>query len=123
MNQVVYTQAEVTAVSKTRDINELIGVRVQAARKQAGLSQADVGRRLGLSQNGYGEYEHGMHAFTVEQLLQLAVILGHSFEYFLGLEGGLTPDEDHLLELYRYTRTTGLDDLIMRLAEAVAGRK
>jgi transcriptional regulator with XRE-family HTH domain len=107
----------------TKDINELIGLRVQAARKQAGLSQEDVGRRLGLSQNGYGQYERGHHPFTVEQMFQLAIILGQSIEYFLGLDRGLAPDEDRLLELYRQTRTMGLNDLTMKLVQAVADRK
>jgi transcriptional regulator with XRE-family HTH domain len=123
IDQDVYTDAEEGAVAMTRDINELIGLRVQAARKQAGLSQEDVGRRLGLSQNGYGQYERGMHPFTVEQLLQLAAILGHSIEYFIGQERDLAPDEDRLLALYRQTRTTGLDALTIKLVEAVASHK
>jgi transcriptional regulator with XRE-family HTH domain len=108
-------------MAQTRGINELIGLRVQTARKAAGLSQEDVGRRLGLSQNGYGQYEHGRHSFTVEQMFQLAAILNHSIEYFIGLDRGLAPDEEQMLALYRHARTMGLDDLAMKLIAAVVG--
>ena len=67
----------------------VIGLRVQAARKEAGLSQEDLGRRLGLSKGGYGQYERGLHPFTADQLFQLATILGRSVPSLLGLDNGL----------------------------------
>ena len=108
-------------MSETRSRNAAIGLRVQAARKEAGLSQQDVGRRMGLTKGGYGQYERGLHPFTAEQLFDLANILDRSVAYFLGLDTGLTPEEDQVLALYRRARDTGLADLFMRMAQAVAG--
>jgi transcriptional regulator with XRE-family HTH domain len=109
-------------MAETRSRNGVIGLRVQAARKAAGLSQEDLGRRLGLSKGGYGQYERGLHPFTAEQLFQLAAILDRSVSYFLGLETGLSPEEDRLLLLYRRARTMGLADLFLRMAEAIVDR-
>ncbi len=106
-----------------RDINTLIGLRAQAARKAKGLSQEELGRRLGLSKNGYGQYERGLHPFTAEQLVQMGAVLGQSVDYFIGEDPRLTEDEDRLLALYRHARSKGLADLLLRLAEAIADRK
>ncbi len=107
--------------SRSRD--GVIGLRVQAARKETGLSQEDLGRRLGLSKGGYGQYERGLHPFTADQLFQLASILDRSVQYFLGLDNGLTPDEDRMLSLYRRARAMGLEDLFTRMAEAITDRQ
>jgi transcriptional regulator with XRE-family HTH domain len=109
-------------MAETRPRDASIGLRVQAARKAVGLSQEDIGRRLGLTKGGYGQYERGLHPFTAEQLFQLAAILDRSVPYFLGLDTGLTPDEDRLLTLFRRARTMGLDDLCLRMAEAIVDR-
>ena len=54
-----------------------------AAREEAGLSRADVGAALGLSERGYGHLEAGRHLLSIEYLLQLPRILGKSVTYFL----------------------------------------
>ncbi len=108
-------------MAETRSRDGVIGLRVQAARKAAGLSQEDMGRRMGLTKGGYGQYERGMHPFTAEQLFELANILGRSVEYFLDLKSDLTPEEDQVLALYRRARELGLADLFVRMAQAIAG--
>lgn len=54
-----------------------------AAREEAGLSRADVGAALGLSERGYGHLEAGRHMLSIEYLLQLPHILGKPVTYFL----------------------------------------
>ena len=78
-----------------------IAERVARARKLAGLTHKAVGEALSLSESGYGHYERGRQPFTIDQLFQLSRILGRSVEYLLGLDTGLTPDEDELLTAYR----------------------
>jgi transcriptional regulator with XRE-family HTH domain len=60
-----------------------IGARMTAAREEAGLSRADVGAALGLSERGYGHLEAGRHLLSIEYLLQLPRILGKPVTYFL----------------------------------------
>lgn len=104
-------------------LDEVIGLRVQAARKEMGLSQESVGRRLGLTKGGYGQYERGLHPFTAEQMYQLSAILEHSVPYFLGLDNGLSPAEDRVLSLYGQAKRAGREDLFMRIAEVIASSK
>jgi len=75
--------------------------RVTEARQKAQLTHKEVGEALSLSETGYGHYERFRQPFTIEQLFQLSRILGRSVEWFLGLDNDLTPEEDHLLALYR----------------------
>lgn len=101
-------------------INErAIAERVRAARKQAGLSQGEVAAQLGLTDAGYGHYERGRQSFSVEMLTRLAHVLGRPLEHFLGLEMGLTREEEQLVAAFReleteQQRTLALD--MVRLA-------
>jgi len=79
--------------------------RVTEAREEAHLTHKEIGKVLSLSETGYGHYERFRQPFTIEQLFQLSRILGRSVEYFLGLDNGLTPEEDRLLTLYRSAST------------------
>ena len=53
-----------------------IGASLQARRKSLELSQADVGGRLGLSQNRISELENQPQSLTAEQLLAWLNVLG-----------------------------------------------
>lgn len=93
--------------------------RVIAARETAGLKQADLADRLGLSKQAYNPYEKNITPFTVQQLFQLSHILNRSVEYFLGLDTGLRPDEDQLLTIYRHM-PEDQRRRILRMIEAAA---
>ena len=41
--------------------------------------------------------------------------------YFLGLDSGLTSDEEQLLAIYRSGRNRGMGDAILRVSRALAG--
>ena len=69
-------------------------------RRQAATQDA-VGECLGLSEVGYGHYDRARQPFTVEQLFKLSRLLGRSVEHFLGLNNGLTAEEDRLLAMFR----------------------
>lgn len=92
--------------------------RVIEAREQAGLERGDLARALSLDPNSYGHYERGRYAFTVEQLFTLAPVLGRSVEWLLGLDTGLSEEEDRLLSLYR-TAPSGAKRMILTAVEGM----
>jgi transcriptional regulator with XRE-family HTH domain len=95
--------------------------RVRAARKAAGLSQTEMGERLGMSRAGYGHLESGTNLMTVEDLFRIAAVLGLPVEHLLGLDTELGEDEGRILALYRRARAAGLGGLALRqLAALVA---
>lgn len=57
------------------EICERIGERVRAAREDAGLSQAELGRRVGLSRPSIANLEAGRQDITASRLVMIAVIL------------------------------------------------
>jgi HTH-type transcriptional regulator/antitoxin HipB len=54
--------------------SEQIGQILRSARRAKGLSQAQAGIRLGLSQNRVSELEKGAAAVTVAQLLAMTAL-------------------------------------------------
>ena len=88
-------------MSQQDRIEERLRDRVVKARKEAGLSQAELGDALGLSKAGYGHYERGVVSFTVSQVFDLSRILQRRIEWLLGLESDLAEDEERLLGAYR----------------------
>lgn len=63
------------------------GKRVQAIRRAKGLTQADVGAALGLSEGGWRNYETGRAVLKINQLPVLANLLDCSIADLLGLGG------------------------------------
>lgn len=107
------------ATSKLTKREERIAQRVREAREAAGLSQEETGRAIGLSVVGYGHYDRGRQPFTVEMLFELSPVLNHSVEWFLGLDTGLTEEEDELLACFRGTEESGRQ-AVLAVARAMA---
>lgn len=61
------------------------GERLHALREQAGLSQAQVADKLGISPRAYGFWEREPVALRPEQLTTLAQVLGTTADALLGL--------------------------------------
>jgi HTH-type transcriptional regulator / antitoxin HipB len=59
---------------------EQIGQILRNARRGKGLSQAQAGVRLGLSQNRVSELEQGAATITVAQLLAMTALYGLQLE-------------------------------------------
>lgn len=57
---------------------------LKAARKAKGLTQTEVARAIGLTQNGYSYWENGKAKIDQEQLLKLASLFDVSVDYLLG---------------------------------------
>lgn len=57
---------------------------LKAARKAKGLTQVEVARAIGLTQNGYSYWENGKAKIDKDQLLKLASLFEVSVDYLLG---------------------------------------
>jgi len=68
-------------VMELRD--RIIGVLLRQARTEAGLSQKDMGRHLGVSARRIAQYEYGQRSVPVAQLQHVAEVLGLPIDYFL----------------------------------------
>src|SRR4051794_4038220 len=69
-------------------IEEIIGMNVRQAREESGLTGAEVGRKIGKwlrkewPRQTVSLVESGKRAFTGEELLALALVLGKPLAYF-----------------------------------------
>src|SRR5271167_4363206 len=61
------------------------GARLHARREQAGLSQAQVAEKVGVSPRAYGFWEREPIALRAEQLTTLAQVLGVTADALVGL--------------------------------------
>src|SRR5208283_5678434 len=60
------------------------GARLHAAREAAGLSQAQIAAKMGVTQNAYGVWERYPVALRPEQIEQLATVLNVTVEHLFG---------------------------------------
>jgi transcriptional regulator with XRE-family HTH domain len=97
-----------------------IAQRMKTAREEAGFSQEELGRKIGLTKVAYGDYERVKRLFDTDQLFQLSRILGRPVEYFLGLETNLTDDEGQLLALYRSIDSQQAKEIVMATVRQAA---
>lgn len=69
-----------------------LGFRLIALRASAGLSQAALGKLVGLSVNAVAHLEHGRQKPSYETFLALADALGASLDYLAGID----PAQNHI---------------------------
>lgn len=75
-------------VLQSDEIDAHVGSRVRARRIELGLSQAALGRHLGVTFSQVQKYEKGSNRIGAGRLYRLATLLGVSVQYFFdGLEG------------------------------------
>lgn len=70
------------------NVDRELGRRIKRAREEAGLSQPELGDRLGVSGQTVYRWERGMISVSPERIVQLADTLGKPREYFLSSQGG-----------------------------------
>lgn len=63
-------------MSTKEETRKRIGQRVKILRKQAGLSQEELGARAGLGRSHIGRIEDGIYGVQTETLQQVAEALG-----------------------------------------------
>lgn len=113
------------AMEKPSD--KFIGSRIRMARSEAGLTQVELGARIGRSQGIINKMETGEIGATLENLYNLSDALNRPVTFFLGLAvGDLDQDEAEIVDVYRslpegrskqYAKT-----LIRSWADQVLGR-
>lgn len=74
----------------------MLGARIAALRKEAGLSQAELAQRLQISASAMGMYEQGRREPSAQMLVGLAQTLGVTTDYLL--TGIPAPDQREDLE-------------------------
>lgn len=61
-----------------------IGEHIMLLRKQKGLSQADLGKKIGTSGDIIGRYERNIMTPSIEVIIKIADILEVSIDYLVG---------------------------------------
>lgn len=74
----------------------MLGLRIAALRREAGLSQAQLARQLQISPSAMGMYEQGRREPSLQLLGQLARVLGVSTDYLI--TGSPRPEESAMVE-------------------------
>ncbi|MGE5423174.1 MAG: helix-turn-helix domain-containing protein [Ignavibacteriales bacterium] len=60
-----------------------IGIKIQQAREEKGMSQEHLARLMGCSQSALSNYEKGKRRLYLPQLEQLAEVLSKPIDYFM----------------------------------------
>ena len=71
-------------------LRDLAGRSVKTLREQAGLTQAEVARQLGISRAGVNAWEMGLSVPSTPYVVELAKKFGVSTDYLLGMEDTAT---------------------------------
>jgi transcriptional regulator with XRE-family HTH domain len=98
------------------DQEKALARRIQRARKAAGLSQGELGARLGIEQSTVSLIETGVTEVGAIRLVKISAILGRPVTWFLGLDTGLADDEAELLHLYRQIDDERMRAMVMNTA-------
>jgi transcriptional regulator with XRE-family HTH domain len=61
-----------------------IGLRLKTVRKEAGLTQQQLAKRLGIPYQSVGQWERGIRNPKIETLQAIADAIGVSLDYLLG---------------------------------------
>ncbi len=76
-----------TTVERSAAIDQLdIGKRIQVARRESGLSQAQLAQEVGVSRVAISEMESGRRKVSSVELAALTGVLGQPASHFLGQE-------------------------------------
>lgn len=83
--------------------------RLKKLRKKARLTQVDIARKLGISQQAYASWERGIKKPTQENLVKIAQVLNVSVDYLVGNSEERTDELDNIELLFRMN-SKGLTD-------------
>ena len=86
-----------------------LGEQIQAQRKAAGLSQEELGEKLGVARQSVSKWESGATVPELDKLIAMSKLFGVSVGSLLGLEESEGPDHE-------------LTEREMRALEAIARR-
>lgn len=110
----------------------LVGRRLREARLLAGLSQGQLGTRIGVTFQAVQKYESGENRLSASRLLAVAELLRQPLSFFFGdlsepdtaaAPASLTPKEIKLLRYYRGIGNEEARDWMLKLAKSMGGGK
>lgn len=76
----------------------MISEKIKSLREDAGLSQAQLARKLDVTRSSVNAWEMGLSTPTTQYVVELCKLFHVSSDYLLGLESGQS------LQLYEYTQ-------------------
>jgi transcriptional regulator with XRE-family HTH domain len=79
----------------------MLGARIAALRRDAGWSQAELGKRLQVSASAVGMYEQGRREPSADTLVALSEIFGVTTDYLLTGKPIALPDQKAVTRLMR----------------------
>ncbi|MBE6950928.1 MAG: helix-turn-helix transcriptional regulator [Ruminococcaceae bacterium] len=79
----------------------MLGARIAALRRDAGWSQAELGRRLKVSASAVGMYEQGRREPSADTLIALSEIFDVTTDYLLKGRPIAAPDQQAVTRLMR----------------------
>jgi len=114
------------------DIDVRVGRRLREARLLAGLSQSQLGARIGVTFQAVQKYESGENRLSASRLLGAAEVLRQPLSCFFddlsetdtaAAPARLTPKEIKLLRYYRGIVNEEARDWMLKLAKSMGGGK
>ncbi|MCB9789492.1 helix-turn-helix transcriptional regulator [Candidatus Nomurabacteria bacterium] len=67
---------------KNDELNKKVGINLKKARKEAGLTQVDLAKRMNMSPMMISRYEVGLNSIPYKRIEKIATILGKPVTYF-----------------------------------------
>ena len=92
---------------KSNGVRVMMGARIAALRREAGMSQAQLAQALRVSPSAVGMYEQGRREPSADTLVELSRIFSVSVDYIL--TGVPAPQEEQALERLLLNRITSAD--------------
>jgi transcriptional regulator with XRE-family HTH domain len=103
--------------------NRALGARLRELREERGLSQRELGSRLGILQSKLSKYESGTHQPSLRTLVRLASLFAVSTDYLLTGTGMAAPPlrDDRLLDRFRRLGASGeeLRSIVLAILDAI----
>ncbi len=94
--------------------NKKIGIRLRSVRKQAGLTQAQTAKILGIETSTYTKIETGVNQLTVPHCIALAERFNISLDALILGKGEIKEDEQGVPEIIRLARELEENDPVMK---------
>jgi len=109
----------------SNDDKNIVAVRLQTARKMAGLSQAQVAKILGLHRPSISEMEAGRRKVSAVELTKLAELYSVDIDWLAGSEPESQEGEERIRFAARQLAKLKPDDLdkVMNLLNALRPQK
>lgn len=66
------------------EITEQVGKLIREARKAKGLTQKEMGNKMGITEGAYNRYESGKQNLTVDTIGKICNAMGVDFKVLIG---------------------------------------